>query len=143
MQIEQLKNIDDTALKAFEKMIPQLTGRNSYPSREELREILRAGNTFLFLARKNDEILGTLSLVIYKIPTGKKAWIEDVVVDENARGKGVAASLVNHALKVAREKGIEKEGSGTQTLPGRRLTVGVSAFIPSTARKYAIRKTIS
>ena len=108
MQIEQLKNIDNTVLKAFKKLIPQLTGRNSFPSREELQEILQAGNTFLFLARENDEILGTLSLVVYEIPTGKKAWIEDVVVDENARGKGVAASLVNHALKVAREKGIEK-----------------------------------
>ncbi|HMM16366.1 MAG TPA: GNAT family N-acetyltransferase, partial [Petrimonas sp.] len=108
MHIEQLKNIDDTVLKAFKILIPQLIDRNSYPSREELQEILQAGNTFLFIARENDEILGTLSLVVYKIPTGKKAWIEDVVVDENARGKGVAASLVYHALKVAREKGIEK-----------------------------------
>lgn len=108
MHIEQLKNIDDTVLKAFKTLIPQLIDRNSYPSREELQEILQSGNTFLFIARENDEILGTLSLVVYKIPTGKKAWIEDVVVDENARGKGVAASLVYHALKVAREKGIEK-----------------------------------
>lgn len=108
MRIEQLKNMDDTVLKAFEKLMPQLTGRNSYPSREELQKILQTENTSLFVARENDEIVGTLSLVVYRIPTGKKAWIEDVVVDENARGKGVAASLVSHALKVAREKGIEK-----------------------------------
>lgn len=108
MKIEQLTHIDDTVSKAFEKLIPQLTGRNSYPSREELQKILQTGNSFIFVAREGDEILGTLSLVVYKIPTGKKAWIEDVVVDENARGKGVAALLVNHALDMARAKGIEK-----------------------------------
>jgi ribosomal protein S18 acetylase RimI-like enzyme len=57
----------------------------------------------LFVAREHGEIVGSLSLVLFRIPTGLRAWIEDVVVDESARGKGVGEALsraaIDHALK--------------------------------------------
>lgn len=109
MKIEQLTQIDNAVLQAFEKLIPQLTGEaDRYPTREELEKIIQSEDSFIFIAKENDEILGTLTLIFYYIPSGKKAWIEDVVVDESARGKGIAASLINHALEIARQNGIEK-----------------------------------
>ena len=108
MKIEQLTHIDDTVLNAFKELIPQLTGLNEYPTLEELQQVLQSEGSFLYVAREDEKILGTVTLVIYKIPTGKKAWIEDVVVNESARGKGVAEALIRHVLEVARQKGIEK-----------------------------------
>lgn len=109
MKIEQLTQINNAVLQAFEKLIPQLTGETGrYPTREELEKIIKSDDSFVFIAKENDEILGTLTLIFYYIPSGKKAWIEDVVVDKSVRGKGVAASLINHALEIARQNGIEK-----------------------------------
>lgn len=109
MIIEQLTHIDDVALKAFKKLIPQLTGEQErYPTREELQKVIQSKDAFIFIAKENNEIIGTLTLAFYHIPSGKRAWIEDVVVDESARGKGVAASLMNHAISVVRENGIRK-----------------------------------
>ena len=59
----------------------------------------------VFLARIDGEILGCLTLAFYRIPTGLKAWIEDVVVDEAARGRGVGALLNVAALEEARRRG--------------------------------------
>lgn len=109
MIIEQLTHIDDVALKAFKKLIPQLTGEQErYPTREELQKVIQSKDAFILIAKENNEIIGTLTLAFYHIPSGKRAWIEDVVVDESARGKGVAASLMNHAISVVRENGIRK-----------------------------------
>lgn len=109
MIIEQLTHIDNTVLKAFQKLIPQLTGEpGRYPTKEELQKVIQSEDTFIFVAKENDEITGTLTLVFYHIPSGKRAWIEDVVVDESARGKGVAVSLMNHAISMARDNGILK-----------------------------------
>ena len=109
MKIEQLTHIDDAVLKAFQKLIPQLTGDSErYPSREELERVLKSEDTLVFVAEENDEILGTVTLAIYRIPSGIKAWIEDVVVDESARGIGVSVALMKHALDAARNIGVEK-----------------------------------
>ena len=109
MKIEQLTHIDNTVLKAFKKLIPQLTGDpERYPTREELEEVIQSEDTLVFVAKENDEILGTTTLALYRIPSGIKAWIEDVVVDESARGKGVSVAVMNHAMDAARQIGVEK-----------------------------------
>lgn len=109
MIIEQLTHIDDTVLKAFRQLIPQLTGDpERYPTSEELEKLIQSEDTLVFVAKENDEILGTSTLALYRIPSGIKAWIEDVVVDESARGKGVAVALMNHVLNVARKMNVEK-----------------------------------
>jgi ribosomal protein S18 acetylase RimI-like enzyme len=60
----------------------------------------------LFVARMGDRIVGMLTLVTFEIPTAARAWIEDVVVDERARGQGVAAELVQAALDRSAEVGV-------------------------------------
>jgi ribosomal protein S18 acetylase RimI-like enzyme len=66
---------------------------------------MNSESTKLFLASDEDGVFGMLSLVLFRIPTGRKAWVEDVVVDEKARGRGVGKLLTEHAVRVAREHG--------------------------------------
>lgn len=115
MTIEQLTQIDESTQEAFKKLIPQLTGdENRYPTIEDLQKVIQSENTMVFVARENDRILGTTTLVLYRLPSGIKGWIEDVVVDEAARGKGVSVALMNHVLDVAREKGLQKVDLSSQ-----------------------------
>jgi len=107
MKITLLKEITPGVIRAFEKLIPQLSGTCRPPSEEELEEIVHSDTSYLFVAEENGEIIGTLSLVIYRIPTGMKAWIEDVVVDDSMRGRGIGRLLIQHAIDVASDKGAE------------------------------------
>ena len=107
MEIIKLNIVTDEVMLAFEKLIPQLTLNSNIPSREDITEIIKTKNSYIFLAKKK-EVYGILTLVICKIPTGKKACIEDVVVDEGIRGKAIGRLLVNHAIQFAKEKSITK-----------------------------------
>lgn len=108
MHIDRLTHVDESTVQAFKKLMPQLTGKEGHPSLEELEKVIQSKDTFLFFATEEGEVIGTLTLVFYQLPSGLKAWIEDVIVDEDARGKGVATALLWHALHVAREEGARK-----------------------------------
>ena len=108
MDINRITQVNENVTRAFSKLVPQLTGRKEYPSLEELERMIRSENTHLFVATEGDEVMGTLTLVFYQIPSGLKAWIEDVIVNESFRGKGVATALLCHALHIARDKGARK-----------------------------------
>ena len=72
---------------------------------DDLEEIIRGNSTVLFAARIDGVIVGLLTLATFRIPTGVRAWIEDVVVDDLARGKGVGEALNRAALVKARQRG--------------------------------------
>ena len=102
--IEEVKKVDDELVRAFERLVPQLSSSNPPPTERELAAIVTSRSTVLFVARdESGLIVGSLSLVLFRIPTGLRAWIEDVVVDEVARGKGVGELLnraaIDHAAK--------------------------------------------
>ena len=106
MEITLVDQITDEIEEAFKRLVPQLSASAKIPGREELQEI--ADNDSLFIARDPEQagkILGSLTLVTFRIPTGVRAWIEDVVVDEAARGKGTGEALTRAALDRARELG--------------------------------------
>ena len=103
--IEIASSVDDELVAAFDLLIPQLSSSSPPPSRELLADLVDGADTVLFLARLDGKIIGTLTLAFYRIPTGTKAWIEDVVVDGDARGHGVGRLLNEAALDVARERG--------------------------------------
>ncbi len=90
-------------VEALARLLPQLSSATP-PDAAALATIMSAGST-LFVARVDGTIVGSLTLVLYRIPTGLKAWIEDVVVDEAARGHGVGAALNLAALDEARRRG--------------------------------------
>lgn len=106
MEISILTQVTDEVLQAFTRLIPQLSSSAAVPTREELQEI--ADHDSLLIARdplQGGKIVGTLTLVTFRIPTGMRAWIEDVVVDSAERGKGIGEEITLAALKHAAELG--------------------------------------
>ena len=103
--IEKATQVTDELVAAFELLIPQLSSSNPPPSREQLAEIVDAPGSVLFLARVDGVIVGSLTLATFRIPTGVRAWIEDVVVDATARGHGVGEALNKAAIEEAQTRG--------------------------------------
>jgi ribosomal protein S18 acetylase RimI-like enzyme len=95
-------------VEAFARLIPQLSSSNPPPGEAELKAIVGSRASVLLIARdpdRDDEIVGSLTLALFRIPTGLRAWIEDVVVDGEARGRGVGEALSRFALERARQAG--------------------------------------
>jgi ribosomal protein S18 acetylase RimI-like enzyme len=92
-------------VEAIARLLPQLSRSAPPPTAEQLEDIATSPASHLLLARVDDEIVGALTLVVFCIPTGMRAWIEDVVVDEAARGQGVGEALNREALRLAKERG--------------------------------------
>jgi ribosomal protein S18 acetylase RimI-like enzyme len=97
--------VDDELLAAFAALVPQLSKSSPPPTAEQLAEIVASPDSVLYLARVDGRIAGSLTLAFYRIPTGLKAWIEDVVVDGSARGQGVGGELNKAAIAEARRRG--------------------------------------
>ena len=97
--------VDDELVQAFARLIPQLSKSSPPPTAAELAEMVAAPASDVLLARLDGAIVGTLTLVTFRIPTGMRAWIEDVVVDDSARGHGVGDQLNKFALQIAADKG--------------------------------------
>ena len=97
--------VDDELVTAFERLIPQLSSSNPPPTASELTDLVSSDASTLFIARVNGQIVGSLTLAMFRIPTGIRAWIEDVVVDSNARGHGVGEALNMAALEHAKKNG--------------------------------------
>ena len=100
-----VRAVDDELIEAFNRLIPQLSSSSPPPSHDHLTALVSSEDTVLFVARIDGRILGSLTLAFYRIPTGTKAWIEDVVVDSDARGHGVGELLNRAALDEARARG--------------------------------------
>jgi ribosomal protein S18 acetylase RimI-like enzyme len=105
LRIEAATELSDELVEAFARLIPQLSTRSRAPARDELARILESPATTVLLARDDEAIVGTLTLALFRIPTGLRAWIEDVVVDETARGRGAGEALTRQAIRVASEAG--------------------------------------
>ncbi len=101
VSVHVASTIDDAVVKAFETLIPQLSSSNPPPSAAALQAIVDHDACHLLIASEDNVILGALTLVVFPIPTATRAWIEDVVVDGAARGKGVGESLSLEAIKIA------------------------------------------
>lgn len=94
--------VTDSLATALGRLVPQLSSSSAVPSRQELQAIASSPATHLLVATDgNGEAVGMLTLAVFTIPTGVRAWIEDVVVDERVRGGGVGRSLVQHGLETA------------------------------------------
>lgn len=96
-----MTEVTDDVAEAFNRLIPQLSSSNPPPTREFLSRIVDSEASILLAAEEDGVILGSLTLVVFLIPTSVRAWIEDVVVDEAGRGKGVGAALNEEALSRA------------------------------------------
>jgi len=105
VEIQELGEVTDEVVTAFARLIPQLSTSAPAPDRAVLSDVVSAAGTTVFIARIGGEIVGTLTLVVFRIPTGQRAWIEDVVVDDQARGQGAGEGLTRAALDKATSLG--------------------------------------
>ena len=110
ISVKAATEVDDGLVEAFSRLIPQLSSSSPPPTAAELLSIIDNPNSALFIAELDGDddarsVVGSLTLAFYRIPTGLKAWIEDVVVDESARGLGVGEALNVAAIDESRQRG--------------------------------------
>ena len=108
IKITEIKHCDQTLLDAFARLTPQLSQNAPIPTAERLQRIISSPTSHL-LAAVTDEgvITGVLTLVFYDIPTYCKAWIEDVITDSDYRGQGIGRALVERAVEMANDYGVD------------------------------------
>jgi ribosomal protein S18 acetylase RimI-like enzyme len=100
--------VDGSLLEAFRRLVPQLSSSAAEISAADLADIISTPATTLIVARSSTAdrtIVGILTLVLFRIPTGIRAWIEDVVVDQSAQGRGIGEALSRAAIDLARDRG--------------------------------------
>lgn len=108
MRIYSVTTLSAELANALARLLPQLSSSAAMPTDEYINTMLANENIHLFVAEHEGAIIGMLTLAIVDIPTGRKAWIEDVVVDSKARGLGVGKALVERAKVCAKEVGARK-----------------------------------
>jgi ribosomal protein S18 acetylase RimI-like enzyme len=109
MRIEIASEANDELLGAFQRLVPQLTRNNPPPSLTDLAALVKSESSMLLIARAGDgKIVGALALTIYRVPTGIRSIVEDVVVDEHVRGQGIGEALIRRALEIAKENGAKQ-----------------------------------
>lgn len=106
MAVELVTEFSDELVEAFSRLLPQLSQSAKQLSPQQIQEFCDQEGVYLLVFRSEEgQILGMLSLATFKIPTGKRAWIEDVVVDSAARGQGAGQKLVEAAVRQAKKVG--------------------------------------
>lgn len=109
IRIYEATEPSDLLAEAFARLLPQLSERMTAPGREAVARIVASPATRQLVAAAEDgRIVGLLSVALYDVPSGRKAWIEDVVVDGAARGCGAGDALVRAAVEHAARIGAGK-----------------------------------
>jgi ribosomal protein S18 acetylase RimI-like enzyme len=110
MYIGKVTGVTEELYQALQRLVPQLGAHKLPPTFEELSKLAASESSTLLVARQpgdTDPIVGILCLTIYRVPTGVRSIIEDVIVDENARRQGIGEALVRYAIDLAREAGAD------------------------------------
>jgi ribosomal protein S18 acetylase RimI-like enzyme len=105
VDVEVMNEVTSEIVEAFDRLLPQLSSSARPLDAAALSAIASAPASTVLLARAEGQIVGTTTLIIFRIPTGVRAWIEDVVVDEAARGRRVGEALTREALRMAEQAG--------------------------------------
>jgi ribosomal protein S18 acetylase RimI-like enzyme len=135
--VEVLREVTGEVVEAFARLIPQLSASTVPPDGAALERIVASPAVTVLIARSDGKIAGTLTLVMFPIPTGIRAWIEDVVVDEAVGRKGIGTELSVAALRIAAEA-----GARTVDLTSRPARVAAGklyekvGFMPRETRVY-------
>ena len=108
IKINQLTTASQDVLNRINSLLPVLSEDMPLLTYDKLVEIINSDNITIFVAEENGEIVGMMTFVTYRIPSGLKAWIEDVVVDNSKQGKGIGRSLIEKAIEYADQLNIIK-----------------------------------
>jgi ribosomal protein S18 acetylase RimI-like enzyme len=111
MKIKKINRFSERVYKAVLRLLPQLSSDADLSDKQYFKSILSSESSHFFIAElDNKQIAGMLTICSYRIPTGMKVWIEDVVVDETQRGKGIGKELMLHAIKYSGSLGAKTVG---------------------------------
>lgn len=106
VSVEEVSAVTPEVIDALARLVPQLSSSSPPPGAAELDDIVSSAASVLFVAREAaGTVVGSLTLALFRVPTGLRAWIEDVVVDESARGAGAGEALVVAAVNRAQAQG--------------------------------------
>ena len=105
VKIQAVHQVTDELVDAAGRLLPQLSSSAAPMDADALARIISYQATTLFVARSEDAVVGMLTLVTFPLPSGLRARIEDVVVDQDARGQGVGTALTLAALDLAQQQG--------------------------------------
>ena len=142
VEVDILSEVTGEVVAAFGRLLPQLSSSAPPLDAEALSAIVSSEASTILVARVGDQILGTLTLVTFPIPTGTRAWIEDVVVDESARGKEYGGRRVGEALTAEAIKIAAQAGARTVDLTTRPSRVAAGrlyerlGFVQRDSRVY-------
>ena len=118
MKIKKINRFSTRVFEAVLRLLPQLSSEADLPSKQYFKSILTSDNIHFFIAElDNKQIVGILTIGTYNIPSGTKVWIEDVVVDESQRGKGIGKELMLHAISYSRS--LSAKNVGLTSRPSR------------------------
>lgn len=125
MRIEAVTEVTRELHAALARLLAQLNSRLPAPTMERLQRIIDDPAVTLLVAMEGDEIIGTSTVIVYSTPFWIKARLDEVVVDEGARGKGVGEALVQACLDIGRERGAQvaelQSGHGPERAAAHRL----------------------
>ena len=108
MYVEKISEVTDEIYTAVRLLVPQLGADKIIPTRDEVHALVRSEAATFLIARypdKDSEIAGILTLTVYRVPTGIRSIVEDVIVDEKMRRRGIAEALMRHAIELAGQAG--------------------------------------
>lgn len=108
MNIELLTEVADHHAEELSELMNQLVPEGVMVTKKDLEQIVRSDSSLLFVAKDGNAIIGSFTLVVYRIPTGSKAIVEDVVVDQSRRRQHIGEAMIRHAINYAKEHGIVK-----------------------------------
>lgn len=103
--IEELRHITQDDVGDIRRLLPQLSSSANELDHAALSELVASPVTTVLVARAQQRIVGTLTLVVFTILTGVRARVEDVVVEDNHRGSGIGAALTRESLMRAQQLG--------------------------------------
>ncbi len=107
MEIIEIKKYNSDYLVVIQKLLSELMGKPVQFPESSFKEILSSENSHLFFLKDKESVIGMFTVGIYKSPTGSKAWIEDVVVDNNVRGKGLGRLIMEYAISYVKSLCVE------------------------------------
>ena len=105
VEIHIVQEATNELVESLNHLLAQLSKSATPLSIERVSKIIESSAVTLFAAQIDQDVIGTLTLVVFPIPSGLRAWIEDVVVDVTARGTGAGAALTSAAIEMARQRG--------------------------------------
>lgn len=137
--VEIARSATPELLAALNKLLPQLSSSAPPLAEPDLDAVVGSESSTLFVARRDGEVVGVLTLVVFAIPSGRRAWIEDVVVDEHARGLGVGQALTMAAVDEARHRQVRSiELTSRPSREAANLLYQKLGFAPRSTNVYRL-----